>query len=230
MVNRSTQQSPDYRPPLAAGQSYPPLGYSDTGAPMFTYDDRERALAGPQPVMAAPPESPAPVVAPPPPENRRNLAIGLAAVVVLVLTVALGFVFLGDSDETPVDRANPPASQPTDDPYLQQLPEQPESSVPRDPEAGDPAPGTGPATVVYEVESGPATILFVQGTRVRLEQNSKGTWKRTIRGSQRQLLRVTVILAGDEPASCSITVDGKVVAEESTGPTPTGMLTCQFES
>jgi len=44
------------------------------------------------------------------------------------------------------------------------------------------------------------------------------------------LLRVTVILAGDEPASCSITVDGKVVAEESTGPAPTGMLTCQFES
>ena len=72
-------------PPLAAGQSYPPLGYSDTGAPMFTYEDRERALAGPQLVTAAPPEPPAPVVAPPPPENRRNLAIGLAAVVVLVI-------------------------------------------------------------------------------------------------------------------------------------------------
>lgn len=147
-----------------------------------------------------------------------------------MLTVALAFSFLGDSDEAPVDRANPPASQPTDDPYLQQLPDQPESSVPRDPEAGDPAPGTGPATVVYEVTSGPATIMFVQGTRVRLEQNAKGTWKRTIRGSQNQLLRVTAFLADDDPASCSITVDGKVVSEESTGPASTGMVTCRFEN
>lgn len=227
MVNRSTQQVPGYRPPLAVGQVYPPLGYSDAGAPIFTYDDRERILAGPAPAVASPP----PPAAPPPPEpdNRWNLAIGLAATVVLVLIVAVGFRWLGGTDEAPTTRADPPATQSTDDPYLEGLPNRPPPSVPRDPEAGDEPGRSGTATVVYTVESGPATILYVAGDRPQIASNASGTWKQTVRGSQRRLLRVSVVPSTDEPATCSIAVDGKTVVTQSLdAESTTGMLTCQF--
>ena len=227
MVDRAGQQAAGYRPPLAVGQVYPPLGYSDDGAPMFTYDDRERVLAGPQPPVAPPPPPPPPPE--PEPDSRWNLAIGLAATVVLVLVAAVAVKWFGGSDEGPVSRADPPASQSTDDPYLENLPKQPQSSVPRDPEA-DEAPGrSGAATVVYEVESGPATILYSADETVQVARNASGTWTETIRGSQSQLLRVSVILSSDEPATCSITVDGKQVVTRSTGESaPTGILTCQY--
>ncbi|ALG83438.1 hypothetical protein [Gordonia phthalatica] len=228
-MDRSTQQVPGYRPPLAVGQVYPPLGYSDAGAPLFTYDDRERVLAGPPPVVEPPPP-PAPPPPAPEPDGRWNLAIGLAATVVLVLIVAVGFKWLGGgTDDAPTNRADPPATQSTDDPYLKELPKQPQSSVPRDPEADDQPGRSGTATVVYEVESGPATILYFAGDRVQIARNESGTWKQTIRGSQSKLLRVSVILSSDEPATCTITVDGKTVVTQSTGASSTtGMLTCQF--
>lgn len=228
-MDRSTPSAPEYRPPLAVGQVYPPLGYSDGGAPMFTYDDRERVLAGPQPAEQAPPPPP-PAPAPLEPGNRWNLAIGIAATVVLVLVVAVVGKMIGsNNDDAPVQRADPPLSQSTDDPYLERLPQQSESSVPRDPEASD-APGrSGDATVVYEVTSGPATLLYVEGDRVQIAQTPSGTWKKTVRGSQRTLLRVSVLMATEEPASCSISVDGKAVAKQSTGAASrSGMLTCQF--
>ncbi|MBM7368299.1 hypothetical protein [Gordonia hydrophobica] len=228
MVDRSTPSTPDYRPPLAVGQVYPALGYSADGAPMFTYDDRERVLAGPQPAPPPPPPV-APPTAPPEPPNRWNLAIGLASVVVLVLLVAVGVKTFGGHDDAPVSRADPPATQSTDDPYLEGLPSQPESSVPRDPEVGQRPGQTGSATVVYRVESGPATLLYFEGDRIRMDKNTSGTWTKTVRGSQTTLLRVSVILSTDDPASCSITVDGKTVVSESSETAATsGLLTCQF--
>lgn len=228
MVDRSTPSTPGYRPPLAVGQVYPALGYSDDGAPMFTYDDRERVLAGPQQTPPPPPPEVAPP-APPEPPNRWNLAIGVASVVVLVLLVAVGFKMLGSHDDAPVSRADPPASQATDDPYLQDLPTLPESSVPRDPEIGQQPGRTGNATVVYDVESGPATILYFEGDRIRIDKNTAGAWTKTVRGSQTKLLRVSVILTTDDPATCSIKVDGKTVVSESSGSAGTsGLLTCQF--
>lgn len=228
-MDRSSQPSPGYRPPLAPGQSYPPLGYSDRGAPLFTYDDRERELAGPAPVVAPEPPMVEPAPPEPSPNPPRHLALGLAAVVIGVLCLALGFKVLGTSGDEPSTRADPPAVQPTDDPYLQGLPEEPQPTVPRDPGAGPPV-RSGGATVVYEVESGPATILYVDDTSVKIGRTAGGAWKQTVQGSQNALLRVSVILSSAEPASCLITVDGKVVDQKSSADSHTsGMLTCRYE-
>ncbi|AUH67250.1 MULTISPECIES: hypothetical protein [Gordonia] len=229
-MDRSSQPAPGYRPPLAPGQSYPPLGYSEHGAPLFTYDDRERALAGPQPA-AAPPDPTPPAPAPqPPPDRRRGLAVGVAVVAVGVLCLALAFRMFPTGDDGPVRRADPPAAQSTDDPYLQGLPDQPEQSVPRDPDSAQPPVHSGAATVEYQVDSGRATILYVDDTSVKIERNAGGTWRHTVRGSQNALLRVSVILSDTDPASCSITVDGKVVDRQTTQDAQSsGMLTCRYE-
>ncbi|EGD53361.1 hypothetical protein [Gordonia neofelifaecis] len=231
-MDRSSEQSPGYRPPLAAGQSYPPLGYSDRGAPMFTYDDRARELAGPQPVVVHEPE-PAPPIhqPPPPPDRRRKLAIGVAVIAVGVLCLALAFRLFPSGNDDLATRADPPATQSTNDPYLQGLPDAPESSIPRDPNSPQQPPVRSEgATVDYEVESGRATILYVEDTSVQIDRSTGGTWRHTVRGSQNALLRVSVILADTQPASCSITVDGKVVARQSTQDSQSsGMLTCRYE-
>ncbi|MGB3301427.1 hypothetical protein [Gordonia sp. (in: high G+C Gram-positive bacteria)] len=225
------QSAPDYRRPVAPGQSYPPLGYSDRGAPLFTYDDRERALAGPQPVVVAPePEPQPPMVEPQPPDRRRNLAIGVGVIAVAILCLALAFQTFGRGNANDsVTRADPPATQSTDDPYLQGIPDGPESTVPRDPSA---APSTvpGDASVVYEVESGRATVLYVDGADVKIASSRGGVWKQSVGRGTNALFRITVVPSDAEPVKCTITIDGKVVDQQSSANQQTsGMVTCRFE-
>ncbi|WP_026919504.1 hypothetical protein [Gordonia shandongensis] len=228
MDDRVTRRGPEYRPPVAAGQSYPPLGYGPDGDPRFTYDDQLRSEAGPQPDPV-----PEPTPVPPAPTeaaraDRRGMAVGLAAILVGVICLGVALNALFSRGDEPVTRSAPPSSQSTDDPYLQGIPDQSQERRSPGPETGPRVPTRG-AAVTYEVESGAATLLYVDDTSVELAQTRGGPWTKSVRGTDNALLRIMVIPQGAEPASCAIKVDGREVARASSEDRPgTPVLDCRY--
>ncbi|WP_132992819.1 hypothetical protein [Gordonia zhaorongruii] len=221
---------------MAVGQQYPPLGYGPDGTPRFEY----RPDTGPPgatshvevpaepdgPDSAGPGVSGPPPNAPLPPENTgQRLAMGIAAVVVLVLVVAGGLALLsgGEDRDTLPPRAEPPLSQNTDDPYLPKSIE-PKESVPG--ETGRPAPSGLEAVLTVEAAPG-STILFIDDGQVRLQHLTEDMWEQKVQGTT-GALRVSVVAAPGAPASCKITVDGRVVAHQQLpADDPSGMLVCR---
>ncbi|MFT3716314.1 MAG: hypothetical protein QM774_10310 [Gordonia sp. (in: high G+C Gram-positive bacteria)] len=240
MTRPPTQRSaPPYRQPVAAGQTYPPLGFDDAGNPRYGYQPSDPKAALPQPE---------PEPAPPPPEPpkrdpvRRTMA-GLAAVLLLVLVVAGALKLLAhDSDDDVAVRGEPPTSQNLDDPYLSQVPklttEQP-STTPRSPRTGVPAPdGTGPddaqadgQKIVYTVTStGPVVIGYVDENGVDTDTSSGGEWTKSF-VSAGGALQVAAFVQPGVGASCSIQVGGRVVVKRSVEADPSAggrrYLTCE---
>ncbi|GEE00304.1 hypothetical protein nbrc107696_07500 [Gordonia spumicola] len=199
---------PGYRPPMAAGQQYPPLGYASDGAAQFGY----RPAAGaefPQEQQAAPVAAPPP---PPPSNSPQRTAMGVIAVVVLVLAVVGGLKLMsGDdtNDDLPT-RADPPASQNIDDPYL------PKSITPTETVPGEStrsAPSSGLQAQLV-VEGSPGTmILYTDNGRARIERMTSDRWEKTV-GASTGVISVNVVPTDHSGASCTISVDGRTVAHD----------------
>lgn len=221
-----------YRAPVAAGQQYPPLGYDEHGRPRYTYV--------PQP----PPESPdLPASSGPPPEetgqtadaadavsrpSRRGadlLGVGIVvAAMVIVVALALMVVWPED-DDTEIATPPPQVTFGTPDPSLG-VPGVPRSpDQPRGP--ADPGADATGREVVYTVEStGRASVVYLEGDSVRIATLDGRRWSTTFTGTHIPL-RITVVVQPGSVASCSIEVDGEVVATDEAGPDdPAGTLTC----
>ncbi|MCF8608773.1 hypothetical protein L5G28_01160 [Gordonia sp. HY285] len=216
-------QQPGYRPPMAVGQQYPALGYGPDGAPRYTYqpDPDPAAQAQPQGVEAETPQ-----YAPPPPEPggpRQRAVLGAAAIIVLVLLVAGAFKLVsgGDSDVATL-RDDAPVSQNTTDPYL------PESIDPTDEVPGEtqrPAPNTLDADLAVDAAPGSA-VVYIDDDGVQLVHMTTARWRQTVRATS-GLLQIRVVVAPGAPASCTITVDGQVVAHEEAPADASGVLACR---
>lgn len=245
MVGMTAPSSPPpYRQPVARGQSYPPLGFADDGTPRYQYQPSNPAAALPVEPSAPPP--------PPPPEPpRRNsprrtlLGIGAVLLMVLALAGALMLVSSRGSSNDLAQRYDPPVPPVADDPYLSEVPplstlprQTPRSEVPPGPrvpgETG--APGNGvprtptgpPVPTIYEVTTdGQATVMYTDGARTRVDVTQGGTW--TVSTTTNGVARVTVVLQRGAAASCSVTVDGKVVSRKELPANGSSirLLTCQ---
>lgn len=231
--------APPYRPPVARGQSYPPLGFADDGTPRYEY-------TAPSPSAAAPPDqppaSPAPPASPPPPPRRdpvRQVVTWLVAALagILVVAFALTLFSTGGSDTADQIRSAPPASQPLDDPYLDgnEDPNPPESVLPPQPSTPrslPPAPRSarpqGPLQEVrYEVITEvPATVFFSDQGSSRWARIPAGGWELITKTQGNG--QITVFVEKGSTAECTIAVDGREVAAERLDPTSgPGILTCR---
>lgn len=221
---KTTRSAPPYRPPIARGQTYPPLGFAEDGTPQYQYTP-------PDPKMvprneAAPVRAPEPSEPEPPRQNPvRRTMLGIASVIGIVLLVAgvLALISAGNDDSLP-ERAAPPVTEQAgdpylDDPYLDDIePDDPltiEPSLPSRPRTTAPSRPLGqPQPTVYEVTTeGPATVLYRDGTQTKVISHSGGTW--TQPAVTTGLARVSVLPEHGAAATCRITVDGTVVSERS---------------
>lgn len=233
MTGPSQPPNPDprYRPPVARGQSYPPLGFADDGTPRFRYEAPTPAAALPEPPVAPPPGPPAPE--PPTNDPVRRAVLGVAGVIVVVLLIAGGLKLFSGSDgadESFARRGAPPISQPTDDPYLQDLEDPnpqtatpqtttPQTTTPRTvpPRTSrPPGPAGPPVEALYEVTTdGRATVVYRDGTQSKVVRTEGGTWSARVTANGTPHL--TVLLADGGRGACTITVEGEVVADEELG-------------
>lgn len=217
-------QQPGYRPPLAVGQQYPALGYGPDGAPRYTYRPEPDPAAQTQP---AEPEQYQYAAAPPPPGpggSRQRTALGVTMVVVLVLLVAGGLKLMsgGNDSDTATVRDDTPVSQNTTDPYL------PKSIEPTDEVPGEtkqPAPAGLEADLAVEAAPGSA-VLYIDDNGVQLVHMQARQWRQTVRAST-GLLQIRVVVAPGAPASCTITVEGQVVAHDEAPEGSAGVLACR---
>ncbi|MCF8571890.1 hypothetical protein L5G32_16600 [Gordonia sp. HY002] len=217
-------QQPGYRPPLAVGQQYPALGYGPDGAPRYTYRPDPDPDAQPQSVQPEQLQYAAPTPPPGPGDSRKRTALGVAMVVLLVLVVAGGLKLMsgGDGTDTATVRDDTPVSQNTTDPYL------PKSIEPTDEVPGEtkqPAPAGLEADLAVDAAPGSA-VLYIDSSGVQLVHMQGPQWRQTIRAST-GLLQIRVVVAPGAPASCTITVDGQVVAHEETAEGTSGVLACR---
>ncbi|MFT3660418.1 MAG: hypothetical protein QM809_03190 [Gordonia sp. (in: high G+C Gram-positive bacteria)] len=227
----SPRPAPPYRQPIARGQTYPPLGFADDGTPRYRYEPpRSAAPSTPEPL------EPAPVSAPEPPRgdpvNRTLVGVGGVVALVLLVAVVLALVSGGDPDESRLaQRSDPPPVQPTDDPYLDGLEDdspftiEPRPSTPRRTPSRPAGPGS---PTVYEVTTeGRATVLYRDGEGIEVVSVQGGVW--TERATTHGVARVSVLVAEGSAASCKITVDREVVAEQELRETQGGLrlLVCQ---
>ncbi|MEE4023872.1 hypothetical protein V1Y59_12355 [Gordonia sp. PKS22-38] len=233
-MGHPTGQPPDdlYRTPLYP-QLYPPLGYAPDGSPIFVPGQP------PDPGRSTdttPPQTPDGSVAPDSdketddglqrsPSDRR-----LVGIVALVAVAALGLLAL--TVGRAALRGDDPVTQPTLPMVISELPTPPRTPQQEPTAPGDPAVPGNPAQpggreVVYEVAaSSPATILYVDDVGLRTTIGSSTSWTITFTGSANPL-RV-LVLAGDGEATCSITVDGRVVATDRiTAESPRRTVSCR---
>lgn len=229
--------APPYRPPVARGQTYPPLGFADDGTPRFQYRPPNAAAELPVDPPPPPPEAPGQGAPGPGGPGRdpvwRTMA-GIAAVIVLVLVVAGALKLLssrGDDNQFAQRSDPPPVSQPLDDPYLDDtedpLPSESPTRRPAPPPRSTPR-SQGPAqeTVYEAVTEGRATVLFLTDGRTQVTSISGGTWTKD--AVTNGMARLTVLVTEGQKASCRITVEGEVVAErELDASSPLRLLTCQ---
>ncbi len=222
---------PGYRPPMAAGQQYPALGYAPDGTARLGYQPgprgefpSEQAAQAGGPPPEAPVDTPPPIS--PPPNSPLRVTLGILAVVALVLGV-VGVLKLmgGDNGDDIPTRAAPPATQNTDDPYL------PKSITPTETVPGEsrrPVPGTGVQAQVT-VEGAPGTmIVYSDAGRVRVGRLSSDRWEQTVSTSGGGLISVNAVAAAGSGASCTITVDGTVLAhEEVSAGDSSGVVVCR---
>ncbi|MEJ9078475.1 MULTISPECIES: hypothetical protein [Gordonia] len=216
---------PGYRPPMAAGQQYPPLGYAPDGGARYGYI--------PEPGAEFPREQSETVVeaahigpsSAPPSNSPQRLAWGVVSVVVLVLVVVGGLKLMsgGGSDDPPT-RADPPASQNTDDPYL------PKSITPTETVPGEsrtPAPRNS-LEAILSVEAAPgSTVIYFNNGRVQVDFMDSSRWEQKVIATP-GLLRINVVARAGAAASCTITVDGAPVAhEELPEGDPSGVVVCR---
>lgn len=215
-------QQPGYRPPLAVGQQYPALGYGPDGAPRFTYQPDPDPTAQTRPVEPEVPQH----TPPPPPdprESRQRMLLGAVGVLVVVLFAVGVFKLMSQGDDPGPEalRDNAPVSQNTTDPYL------PKSIEPTDEVPGEttpPAQAMVDAELAVDAEPGSA-VAYIDSGQVEFVQMTTAHWKQTVRATTRQL-QIRVVVAPGSPASCRITVDGQVVADEEASGDEAGVLVC----
>ncbi|MFT4087358.1 MAG: hypothetical protein QM658_09400 [Gordonia sp. (in: high G+C Gram-positive bacteria)] len=224
---------------MTAGQSYPPLGFSSQGQPVYQYlppDTPQPAAA--QAVATTPPGPPPEPPRKPAGPGRRGL-LAIAGVLVLLVVVVGALRWFGDDDATDYSRrADPPASQNVDDPYLggnedpneskqRPTPSRPATSSAPGGSAQPAAPGEYEGKqVTYEViTTASATVLYIDQTSVQFGRFDGGTWRKSFTATMNPL-RITVLASTGE-ASCRISVDGEAVAEKSlAADAPDRTLTC----
>lgn len=228
--------APPYRPPVARGQTYPPLGFGDDGLPRYQY-------SAPNPAAELPPE-PSPAPAPPPPPRKPDATgrvVGwVVAALVVVVVIAFGIALFSSSgnDLAETRRSDPPISQSLDDPYLTEDQQPDTTSVPRrTPRTTPSLPGTrapGPTTrpgppqeTTYEVNAETeATVFYMTDSGIKIAVVPAGKW--TLTTATRGDARVNVAVTRLQAASCSITVEGERVAAEQLDPSgPLRLLTCR---
>lgn len=230
--SRAPRTAPPYRQPVARGQSYPPLGFTADGAPQYQYQPPTPAAA--PPVTPPPVEPPTPMASPPkPPQDpKKRMLGGLAAVLVFVLAVAAALTFFSrDDDNQFAERSAPPATQPLDDPYLDDLEDPGPSADPNAPSAPRrTTPGAPGATAptVYEVTTeSPTAVVFLSRGRMTVGDAPGGPWVQSTvtYGGQ---ARITLLVPEGEAASCRITIDGEEVAtQQIEASTSVRLLTCE---
>lgn len=226
--------APPYRAPVAAGQTYPALGFDADGTPRFGYAPPTAAAAPP-----ADPEPPSAPVGPPPPPERRpgpRAAYAVLGVLVLLLVVVAALKVTSRDAEEPVARTEPPVSQPLDDPYLDdQAPQHedepdtpPGSRVPESSAPSGPGQDNRGQQVRYVVTSdGPASIAYTLGDRPMVALLSRGSWSRTFTGTGDVPALVADVMDGHS-ASCEIRIGTQVVAENQlSAESPNRTLTCK---
>ena len=228
MTQPTSRSAPQYRAPVAAGQTYPALGFGDDGTPRYTYDPPSQEHLIP---VDLPPET---EQAPPPPEPPRRDPVwrtmaGVASVLLLVLVVAGGLMLFNRSGESTnewADRRPPPVSQPLDDPYLDEVPDiddQPKRTPTPDRRRQSPVdPGDRPTDsvpaegeeVTYTVDStGPVIVTYMGADGIDIVTTQAGTWTETFTGTARRL-QLTVVADPGVQAGCRIEVGGKIVNEK----------------
>lgn len=226
-----------YRTPLY-GLPYPPLGYAPDGTPLFVPGQptgADRPAAGPG--EGAPGTPHAAVTGHGLTDETERAATGVArpgsdrrlvGLVALVAVAALGLLAL--TVGRAALRGDEPVTQPTLPMVISELPTQPPTAAPRAPtEPGAPGVPGQPAgkEVTYEVTaSSPTTILYVDDVGLRTTVGASAAWTITFIGSANPL-RV-LVLAGAGDARCTITVDGRVVAEDRiTADSPRRTVSCR---
>ncbi|MFZ2511254.1 MAG: hypothetical protein WAW85_09225 [Gordonia sp. (in: high G+C Gram-positive bacteria)] len=231
------RSAPPYRPPVARGQTYPPLGFGDDGRPRYQY-------SAPNPAAELPPEPPpppAPAPAPQKPDPTRRVVAWVAAVLVAVVVIALGIQMFSSSgdDLAGSRRSDPPVSQSLNDPYLTENDQpDPTAAVPRrTPRTTPSVPGTRaprsttrsgpPQATTYEVNTETeATIFYMADTGIKIAVVPAGKW--TLTTTTHGDARVNVAVTKLQAASCSITVEGKRAVTEQLDPSgPLRLLTCR---
>ncbi|MDY6809733.1 MAG: hypothetical protein SW127_12050 [Actinomycetota bacterium] len=229
-----TPAPPDdlYRAPLY-GQLYPPLGYAPDGTPLFVPGQPTGVGSrptGPDDGAPGAPQVPGthgepaaqPGPSPRPASDRR-----LVGLVALVAVAALGLLAL--TVGRAALRGDEPVTQPTLPMVISELPTRPPTAAPGAPGAPTQpgAPGVPGQEVTYEVTaSSPATILYVDDVGLRTTVGASAAWTITFTGSANPL-RV-LVLAGAGEAGCTISVDGRVVAEDRiTAASPRRTVSCR---
>lgn len=222
---QAPRPAPPYRQPVARGQTYPPLGFAADGTPRYRYEPPTAAAAPP----VEPPPPPPPTAPPEPPRNeplRRVLfGVGAALVLILLLAGALAFFSRSSGDDL-AQRSEPVPTTVPDDPYLSEVPA---PAPPTPPRRSTPARPTGAAVpTVYEVTTdGRATLMYVDADGAQVAVTAGGSWR--VATTTHGTARVTALLQQGVSGSCTITVDGRVVARQeiAADSSPLRLLTCQ---
>lgn len=237
---RSTPPPSDdvYRTPIY-GQLYPPLGYAPDGTPLFvpgqptgapgqaSHGDSSAGTPSGAPADGVTADGTRPIEPGEgvdsgrrPPSDRR-----LVGLVALVAVAALGLLAL--TVGRAALRGDEPVTQPTLPMVISELPTQPPTAAPGVPGGPGDSARTAGKEVTYEVAaSSPSTILYVDDVGLRTTVGASAAWTVTFTGSANPL-RV-LVLAGEGEARCTITVDGRVVAEDRiTAQSPRRTVSCR---
>ncbi|MGV9709640.1 hypothetical protein ACWDTI_03135 [Gordonia sp. NPDC003424] len=210
---------------------YPPLGFGPDGMPR---------TVGPQPVSTPAPAAPDPTTTSPvidgdtgvddstPMPRRtssnRGLWRGLALVVVLVVGLFLIVHTWAGRNADTVTQPPVPITLPTLPTIMPTIPSEGPGAQP-----GLPANPTAPIgrEVVYQVMSTTSTtIIYVDPRGLRTMIGAPNTWSVTFTATSNPL-RI-LVLAGGGAASCTITVDGRVVAtDQITEESPRRTVSCR---
>ncbi|WP_238420993.1 hypothetical protein [Gordonia sp. 'Campus'] len=210
---------------------YPPLGYAADGTPMFRPGqptntelnaaeraeraEQHRAAATAREAEASSGRSTSGM----PKVSTATLMLSLGMVVLVVIAV-LGFAGLRESEPDEAV-ADPPLITDT-----MPIPRtfEPPSLTPQDPGGnlpGGPGERIDPQNkpVTYDVTiDGQATILYVDDAGLRSDFAPRNPWTVQFTGGVNPL-RLLVIAGTGSTVSCSITVDGEVVVEDTVTPT-----------
>lgn len=220
-----------YRRPLQ--QLYPPLGFTDEGAPVFV-PGRPEPLYPPTPSPTTPVDESstrrddAPAVPPPPPRRSERRLVGvlalLAVAALALFAITVGRSVLGNQD---TDTATEP-SIPVIITAVPTAPDTPDNSGPGGTAPG--ADGSSPAIgkdVIYQVTSdAPTTIVYVDGDGLRTMVGAPTSWMVTFVGNSNPL-RI-LVLAGSGAATCTIKIGGQTVASDTiSADSPRRTATCR---
>ncbi|MEU8259962.1 MmpS family transport accessory protein [Micromonospora sp. NPDC048999] len=211
--NESPGQSDAYPP--AGAPTYPPAG-APTYPPAGAAPPPGQAWPG-HPAPAWPPQGyPPPYAYPGAPPARTNggrtVAIVVGVVAALLALLCCGCVGLGLLDDL---TAEPVASG---EPYPDfGVPDEPNVTTAQDSPATAPSDGPGELTVVYEVGGTDTVDLqFYDANADFFEVDEVRTpWRMTFTANDRERVQVLAAPIGSGDATCRITINGKVVSENS---------------